>query len=131
MYTAFADLLPTDHPYIRVHNRFWKTFGGANVVLLSVEVSDGDIFNVAVLEKIKKLTEMIEQHSRREQLPDFFHRAAESERRSRHRLGHRSAAGHVAERAAEPRKRSSGCAISSMPTRPSSGGWFPRTAKPR
>ena len=61
MYTAFADLLPTDHPYIRVHNRFWKTFGGANVVLLSVEVSDGDIFNVTVLEKIKKLTEMIER----------------------------------------------------------------------
>jgi predicted RND superfamily exporter protein len=61
MYTAFADLLPTDHPYILVHNRFWKTFGGANVVLLSVEVSDGDIFNVAVLEKIKKLTEMIER----------------------------------------------------------------------
>jgi uncharacterized protein len=61
MYTAFADLLPTDHPYILVHNRFWKTFGGANVVLLSVEVSDGDIFNVTVLEKIKKLTEMIER----------------------------------------------------------------------
>jgi len=61
MYTAFADLLPTDHPYIRVHNRFWKTFGGANVVLLSVEVSDGDIFNLTVLEKIKKLTEMIER----------------------------------------------------------------------
>ncbi len=61
MYTAFADLLPTDHPYILVHNRFWKTFGGANVVLLSVEVSDGDIFSVTVLEKIKKLTEMIER----------------------------------------------------------------------
>ena len=61
MYTAFADLLPEDHPYIRVHDRFWKTFGGANVVLLSVEVSEGDIFNAAVLEKIKTLTEMIEQ----------------------------------------------------------------------
>jgi uncharacterized protein len=61
MYTAFSDLLPTDHPYIRIHNRFWKTFGGANVVLVSVEVSEGDIFNVPVLEKIKKLTEMIEQ----------------------------------------------------------------------
>ncbi|HEX9787478.1 MAG TPA: MMPL family transporter, partial [Candidatus Binatia bacterium] len=61
MYTAFSDLLPADHPYIRVHDRFWKTFGGANVVLLSVEVSEGDIFNVPVLEKIKKLTEMIEQ----------------------------------------------------------------------
>lgn len=61
MYTAFADLLPADHPYIRVHNRFWKTFGGANVVLLSVEVSEGDIFTVPVLEKIKRLTEMIER----------------------------------------------------------------------
>ena len=61
MYTAFADLLPKNHPYIQVHNRFWKTFGGANVVLLSVEVSDGDIFNVAVLEKIKKLTEIVER----------------------------------------------------------------------
>jgi predicted RND superfamily exporter protein len=61
MYTAFSDLLPADHPYIRVHDRFWKTFGGANVVLLSIEVTDGDIFNVPVLGKIKKLTEMIEQ----------------------------------------------------------------------
>lgn len=61
MYTAFSDLLPKDHPYIQVHNQFWKTFGGANVVLLSVEVTDGDIFNVPVLEKIKKLTEIIER----------------------------------------------------------------------
>ena len=61
MYTAFADLLPKDHPYIQVHNRFWKTFGGANVVLLAVEVIDGDIFTVPVLEKIKKLTELIER----------------------------------------------------------------------
>ena len=61
MYTAFADLLPADHPYIRIHDRFWKTFGGANVVLLSVEVSEGDIFNAPVLGKIKKLTDMIEQ----------------------------------------------------------------------
>lgn len=61
MYTAFSDLLPADHPYIRVHNRFWQTFGGANVVLLAVEVSEGDIFNVATLEKIQKLTETVER----------------------------------------------------------------------
>jgi len=61
IYTAFADLLPKNHPYIQVHNQFWRTFGGANVVLLSVEVTDGDIFNVRVLEKIKKLTEIIER----------------------------------------------------------------------
>jgi len=61
MYTAFADLLPKTHPYIQVHERFWKTFGGANVVLLSVQVNDGDIFNPATLGKIKKLTEIIER----------------------------------------------------------------------
>jgi predicted RND superfamily exporter protein len=61
MYTAFADLLPKNHPYIQVHNQFWQTFGGANVVLLSVQVADGDIFNSAVLEKIKKLTEIVER----------------------------------------------------------------------
>jgi predicted RND superfamily exporter protein len=61
MYTAFSDLLPTDHPFIRVHNEFWKTFGGANVVLISVEVTDGDIFQPTVLEKVKKLTETIER----------------------------------------------------------------------
>ncbi|HSE89808.1 MAG TPA: MMPL family transporter [Candidatus Binatia bacterium] len=61
MYTAFSDLLPRDHPYIRVHNEFWKTFGGANVVLISVEVADGDIFDPAVLGKVKRLTELIER----------------------------------------------------------------------
>lgn len=60
MYTAFSDLLPRDHPFIRVHNEFSKIFGGANVVLLSVEVKGGDIFNTRTLEKIKKLTEMLE-----------------------------------------------------------------------
>ena len=61
IYTAFSDLLPRDHPYIRVHNEFWKTFGGANVVLISVEAVDGDIFNPAFLKKVKKLTEVIER----------------------------------------------------------------------
>lgn len=60
MYTAFSDLLPTDHPFIRVHNQFSKIFGGANLVLLSVEVKEGDIFNPRTLEKIKKLTEVLE-----------------------------------------------------------------------
>ncbi len=61
MYTSFSDLLPRDHPYIRVHNEFGKIFGGANVVLISVEAADGDIFNPAVLEKVKKLTDIIER----------------------------------------------------------------------
>ncbi len=60
MYTAFSDLLPANHPFISVHNKFSKVFGGANLVLLSVEVKEGDIFNTKTLEKIKKLTEVVE-----------------------------------------------------------------------
>lgn len=60
MYTAFSDLLPRDHPFIRVHNKFSKVFGGANLILLSVEVKQGDIFNSRTLEKIKHLTQMLE-----------------------------------------------------------------------
>jgi predicted RND superfamily exporter protein len=60
IYTAFSDLLPQNHPYVKLHNQFGRIFGGANIVLLSVEVSQGDIFNPKALEKIKKLTEVIE-----------------------------------------------------------------------
>ncbi|MBI2090473.1 MAG: MMPL family transporter [Deltaproteobacteria bacterium] len=60
MYTAFSDLVPTDHPFIKVHNEFSKIFGGANLVLLAVEVKEGDIFNPQTLAKVKKLTEMLE-----------------------------------------------------------------------
>jgi predicted RND superfamily exporter protein len=60
MYTAFSDLLPSNHPFISVHNRFSNVFGGANLILLSVEVKEGDIFNSQTLAKIKKLTEFLE-----------------------------------------------------------------------
>jgi hypothetical protein len=60
MFTAFSDLLPSHHSFIGVHSRFSKVFGGANLVLMSVEVKDGDIFNSSTLEKIKKLTELLE-----------------------------------------------------------------------
>jgi predicted RND superfamily exporter protein len=38
-----------------------ETFGGANVVLISLETTAGDIFNPATLTKIKKLTETVER----------------------------------------------------------------------
>ena len=60
MYTVFSDLLPRNHPYINVHNEFRRIFGGANLILLSVEVTEGDIFNFKTLENIKRLTEVIE-----------------------------------------------------------------------
>ncbi|MBI4527339.1 MAG: MMPL family transporter [Deltaproteobacteria bacterium] len=61
MYTAFSDLLPQNHPYVKVHNEFRKVFGGANIILLSMEVKQGDIFNPVTLAKIKRLTEVVER----------------------------------------------------------------------
>jgi predicted RND superfamily exporter protein len=61
MYTAFSDLLPRGHPFIQVHDQFRKVFGGANLVLLSVEVKQGDIYNTPTLTKIQKLTELLER----------------------------------------------------------------------
>jgi len=54
--TNFNDLLPQTHPYIKMHNDFRKTFGGANFLVIMVSVKNGDIFNRQTLEKIRYLT---------------------------------------------------------------------------
>ncbi len=54
--TSFSDLLPQAHPYIQVHNRFSGTFGGANNVVVMLEVKDGNIFNPETLNKIWNMT---------------------------------------------------------------------------
>lgn len=59
IHTSFDDLLPQNHPYIKLHNKFRNIFGGANQVLIMLEVKDGDIFNVKTLEKIKYIEEKL------------------------------------------------------------------------
>src|SRR5579863_10066328 len=61
MYSQFADLLPQAHPYIKAYNHFRTTFGGANIVSLSLRVKDGDIFNTDTLKKIRYVTEKVDQ----------------------------------------------------------------------
>ncbi len=61
MYSQFADLLPQAHPYIKAYNHFRPTFGGANIVTISLEVKDGDIFNAATLKKIRYVTEEVDK----------------------------------------------------------------------
>ena len=51
MYSQFADLLPQAHPYIKAYNHFRTTFGGANIVSLSLRVKNGDIFNTDTLKR--------------------------------------------------------------------------------
>jgi predicted RND superfamily exporter protein len=58
--TVFNDLLPTNHPYIAVHQKFKQTFGSSNLVSVMLEVKDGDIFQPKVLEKIQTVTKRLE-----------------------------------------------------------------------
>jgi len=51
--TSFGDLLPQNHPYIKIHNRFSGTFGGANNIMVMLEVEEGTIF----LNKIWDMTQ--------------------------------------------------------------------------
>ena len=55
------DMLPYDHPYLKLHARFAEVFGsGGSTVVISVNVRKGDIFNQKTLGKIKEITDDIE-----------------------------------------------------------------------
>ena len=55
--TNFFDLYPPDHPYIRLYTKYRDMFGTANVVLITVEVRDGDIFTTPdTIEKVDRIT---------------------------------------------------------------------------
>lgn len=54
--TVFSDLLPKNHPYVEVNQRFKQTFGGSNMVSIMFETEHGDIFTEKVLAKVQKLT---------------------------------------------------------------------------
>jgi len=60
IYSQFTDLLPQAHPYIKAYNHFSHTFGSANTLTLSIEVKKGDIFNFRTLDKVKTVTEQVD-----------------------------------------------------------------------
>ncbi len=57
--TVFVDLLPRDHAYVQVNERFKESFGGSNVVSIMLEVEEGDIFRPEVLTRLKTVTEAL------------------------------------------------------------------------
>ncbi|MBI3248980.1 MAG: MMPL family transporter [Deltaproteobacteria bacterium] len=52
----FLDFYPPGHPYTQLARRHARMFGSANVLVVGVEVQDGDIYNVETLNKIDRLT---------------------------------------------------------------------------
>lgn len=61
MLSDFADLLPQEHPYIKLHNSIRDTFGGANIITMAVEVEEGTIFTDDTLARIHRITEAVDQ----------------------------------------------------------------------
>ncbi|MCP4717513.1 MAG: MMPL family transporter, partial [Deltaproteobacteria bacterium] len=62
--TVFDDMVPTNHAYTRLHREIRNTFGGANQVLIMVQVRDKedggaheDIFNHKTLSIVKAITD--------------------------------------------------------------------------
>lgn len=60
MYSDFADLLPQEHEYIVLHNEIKESFGGANVVIVGVEVEEGTVFDSDVLARIHRVTQAVD-----------------------------------------------------------------------
>ena len=60
MYSDFADLLPQEHPYIELHNDIKDNFGGANVIVVGIEVEEGTIFSNDTLELIHQVTQAVD-----------------------------------------------------------------------
>jgi uncharacterized protein len=45
IFTNFFDLYPPNHPYIQVYQKYRKMFGTSNVLLMTIEAKNGDIFS--------------------------------------------------------------------------------------
>ena len=61
MLSDFADLLPQQHPYIKLHNSIRDTFGGANIITMAVEVEEGTVFTNETLSRIQRITDGMDQ----------------------------------------------------------------------
>lgn len=59
--TSFGDLLPQTHEFMKIHNKYAGTFGGANNVMVMLEVKEGHIFTPETLTRIYKMTEELDR----------------------------------------------------------------------
>jgi predicted RND superfamily exporter protein len=60
IYTDFNDLLPAKHPYIQTYNRIKENFGGANMIVMAIEVEEGTVLNDTTLALIHEATQGVD-----------------------------------------------------------------------
>lgn len=60
IYSDFSDLLPQEHSYIQTYNRIKENFGGANMIVMAIEVEQGTIFNNDTLKLVNEATQGVD-----------------------------------------------------------------------
>lgn len=58
--TQFEDLLPQNHPFIKVHNKYEKQLGAPFKVFLMLKVKEGDIYNQETLRNAQEITDKLD-----------------------------------------------------------------------
>ncbi len=61
VFSQFVDLLPRQHPYIEVYEKYNRQYGSANVVVAAIVSTNGTIYDERVLERIYGFTDQIDK----------------------------------------------------------------------
>ena len=59
IHTDFFELYPPNHPYIQLYQEYRHMFGTANVMMIVLEVKEGDIYTIETVKKIDGITRAI------------------------------------------------------------------------
>lgn len=59
--TRFSDMVPHDHPYVKVHQKYQDSFAASNRVTILVKAKEGDIFREDVLGEVRRITYDLQQ----------------------------------------------------------------------
>ncbi|HYL57693.1 MAG TPA: MMPL family transporter [Candidatus Acidoferrales bacterium] len=54
--TSFGELLPQNHPFIRIAHKYDQYFGSVNNVTIMIEAKEGTIYNTEIVKKIVQMT---------------------------------------------------------------------------
>ena len=61
VFSQFIDLLPRNHPFIQVYEKYNRQFGSANVVAAAIVAKNGTIYDEQFLEKVYAFTDQIDK----------------------------------------------------------------------
>jgi predicted RND superfamily exporter protein len=61
VFSQFIDLLPRNHPYIEIYEKYNRQYGGANVVYAALIAREGDVYDERFLEKLYGFTDQIDK----------------------------------------------------------------------